>query len=99
MGNEADLPVWPVVFTEGVPFEFKIDWGGTMNWYLFNLTADPTESNNLMNEHPEIVGELSGKLAQIKSTAQNSSWCESTPDSAYRVFNTSGFIGPWLSES
>ena len=23
-----------------------------MNWYLFNITADPTESTNLMNDHP-----------------------------------------------
>lgn len=97
--NEADLPIWPVVSTKNVPFEMTVDWGGTMNWYLFNVTADPGESVNLMNEHPEIVGELSMRLQMYKSGMVNSSWCDSTTKKAVKTFNQTMFIGPWLADS
>lgn len=97
--NEADLPIWPVVSTKSVPFEMTIDWGGTMNWYLFNITADPGESVNLMNAHPEIVEELSMRLQMYMSGVVNSSWCDSTTDKAVRTFNRTKFIGPWLTDS
>ena len=35
---------------------------GLPKWQLYNLTADPKESNNLVNDHPEIVKELTAIL-------------------------------------
>ena len=70
-----------------------------MNWYLFNISADPTESTNVMNEHPEIVEELSGKLMGLKDTMQTSSWCSAMSEVADATFNKTMFIGPWLSNA
>eukprot|EP00622_Pseudochattonella_farcimen_P004742 FR740200.1.p1 GENE.FR740200.1~~FR740200.1.p1 ORF type:complete len:199 (+),score=14.21 FR740200.1:61-597(+) len=96
--NEADLPIWPVVTTKHVPEEFVIDWGGTMNWYLFNISADPSESVNLMTAHPEIVQRLSSKMMSLKATMVSSSWCKAMP-TADKTFNGTMFIGPWLSNN
>lgn len=36
---------------------------------LYNLEADPTESNNLAASHPELVAEMQGKINQVAKGA------------------------------
>ena len=54
-----------------------------------------------MNEHPEIVEELSGKLMGIKVTMVDSSWCpaSTTAAEAEATFNETMFVSPWLADA
>lgn len=61
---------WKLNFTttgDGMDDRFEQAHGGTVTQYLpaqlFNLSEDPTEQNNVIKNHPQLVAELSRLLA------------------------------------
>eukprot|EP00004_Rigifila_ramosa_P008921 TRINITY_DN20393_c0_g1_i1.p1 TRINITY_DN20393_c0_g1~~TRINITY_DN20393_c0_g1_i1.p1 ORF type:complete len:622 (+),score=105.41 TRINITY_DN20393_c0_g1_i1:254-1867(+) len=70
---------------------------------LFDLSADPTESNNVAASYPDIVAELTAKLEQSLRTAPKQvDWLaqdlSATMLVAEGVSPTSLFYGPWLAD-
>lgn len=50
-----------------VEFWTKMELGNDKQPQLHDLSADPTERNNVATQHPEVVKELVALLRQIKS--------------------------------
>ncbi|MBT7582654.1 MAG: arylsulfatase, partial [Kordiimonadaceae bacterium] len=49
-----------------VAIDKAIEGGFTAQAQLYNLAEDPTEQNNIANDHPELVQEMSQKLAELR---------------------------------
>ena len=68
------------------------------NVWLFDIEADPAETNDLSTEYPDVVNYLLVKLAQYNSTAVP---CYFPPkmaaaDPKKRRGELKGIIGPWM---
>ena len=69
VGQQTTLPGRPMVIHHGFLGEFAIRNG---KWkliedgpQLFDLVADPKESHNVAEQHPEVVKELLGRLESV----------------------------------
>merc|ERR1711998_388913 len=68
--------------------------------FLFNLTADPTESNDLRETLPDVFSELNAILDKYEETMVDQAYCGSADNKAARkVFNKTQFITPWLNDT
>ena len=73
------------------------------NMWLFNVSADPTESNNLINAYPRVVAELRAKVHAIvhgddylaPCNIPNGSCVDDDP-TAQAVVDAHGGWYPWL---
>ena len=68
------------------------------NVWLFDIEADPTESNDLSAEYPQVVSSLLAKLAGYNSTSLP---CYFPPKTAAADPNNmpgelKGIVGPWM---
>ena len=61
------------------------------NIWLFNITADPTEDNDLSETHPQVVKQLLDRLQYYQSTAVK---CNYPPDD--QKANPKYHGGAWL---
>lgn len=68
--------------------------GGTINSYLFNLTADPREENNLVDQEPEVASQLRGILDNME--IDDPAWQREMTETACSVFvkNKDHYV-PW----
>lgn len=98
IANEVDLPVWEVPRTNNNPDELFIDWASPQNWYLFNLTADPSETTNLIEDRATDVEWLSNKLSALLEGVVATRWCPTIAE-ATDVFEQTGFVGPFTNQS
>eukprot|EP00622_Pseudochattonella_farcimen_P004689 FR740128.1.p1 GENE.FR740128.1~~FR740128.1.p1 ORF type:complete len:322 (+),score=33.05 FR740128.1:77-967(+) len=68
--------------------------------YLFNLTADPTESHDLKDAHPDIFHAMNRALDQYEVTMEPTAFCGAADDvAAVAVFHETPFIGPWMDDT
>ena len=67
--------------------------------YLYNITADPSETTDLKAQYPEVFAELNKIMDEYLPTMPATAYCGSTMDKqARKVFNETQFIGPWVTE-
>lgn len=94
-------PAWAV--PEGNNLTEFDNWDWTNMEYvdfLFNLTADPTESNDLRETLPDVFSELNAILDKYEETMVDQAYCGSADNKAARkVFNKTQFITPWLNDT
>ena len=76
------------------------DWYNTVPTdYLYNVTADPTETTDLKAQYPEIFAQLNELMDEYVATMAPTAYCGSVMDKqARKVFNETQFIGPWVTE-
>ena len=53
------------------PRELNVAQVGGTKGQLYNLAADPSETKNVWEEHPDVVKKLSTLLSQVKKTGEN----------------------------
>lgn len=77
--------------------EAKRGSGGepTQNLWLFDLSRDPNEMDDLSNVYPDISRKLLGMLEEANRTAVPCRYPD--PDPAANPLNFQGFWGPWVS--
>ena len=63
------------------------------NVWLFNITADPNEHDDLSNQKPEIVKMMLKKLADYQATAVTCRYPKGDPRADPKRLG--GFWGPW----
>ena len=65
--------------------------------YLFNITADPTETTNLATEYPDIVHMLEAKLEDYQEKMEAPAFRVEDYHKAYQAFIANNdFIGPFF---
>ena len=68
--------------------------------YMYNISADPSESNDLKHSKPALFEELSRIFDQYLDTMQPTAYCGATDNkAAHAVFNLTQFISPWVNDT
>lgn len=81
----------------------KLDGGKYTNQqyldYLFNVTADPTESVDLKEALPDVFAAMKQELRQYQAAMTEPAYCGATDTAAaQKVFNLTQFISPWITD-
>ena len=63
---------------------------------LFNLTRDPAERVDLAAANPELVADLSARLAAYAATAFQKDRGDVDPAGCYQAIENGNFWGPWV---
>jgi len=63
---------------------------------LFNITADPTEHNDLVHERPDDANRLLDRLVKVSATMFNPDRGTVQKAACDQVQKNGGFFGPWL---
>lgn len=67
--------------------------------YLFDLTADPNETTNLIDTYPDIASSLKDRILEFAETMTDPSW-HSIDMAAYSTWSDNKFfISPWIDTS
>lgn len=66
----------------------------TKNTWLFNITADPNEHNDLSDTMPNVVMQMLDVLAQFNKTAVPCRFPEPDPKADPKYHD--GYWGPWM---
>jgi len=101
--NVQYAPVYPVPQGNNLTYEMKIDGGKYTNQeyldYLFNVTADPTESIDLKGSLPDVFATMKQELARYEAEMAAPAYCGATDTAAaQKVFNATQFVGPWITD-
>ena len=65
--------------------------------YLFNITADPTESHDLKHRMPGALARLRARFDAFNATSVPAAYCAATKEDdvlAHRLFNVTQFVTP-----
>jgi hypothetical protein len=104
MGTEVSQTVWtgptfPNASTpwtiDGVPPSFQCSTPYKIGC-LFNVSADPTEHNDLAESQPEVAKRLLDRLRVYSATYFNPDRGDHDPRACKQVQKNKGFYGPWL---
>ena len=96
-------PVYPVPRGNNLTYDMKLDGGKYTNQqyldYLFNVTADPTESVDLKEALPDVFAAMKKELGQFQESMAEPAYCGATDTiAAQKVFNLTQFISPWITD-
>lgn len=98
MKNVQYAPVWEIP-QDNYPNKTKLHLHEEKLDYLFNLTADPTESHDLSHDpsHRHIVAHMNEEFSKILATMVDPAFCGAANDTlADSVYSKTHFVGPFM---
>eukprot|EP00617_Octactis_speculum_P005319 CAMPEP_0185772656 /NCGR_PEP_ID=MMETSP1174-20130828/70083_1 /TAXON_ID=35687 /ORGANISM="Dictyocha speculum, Strain CCMP1381" /LENGTH=248 /DNA_ID=CAMNT_0028459025 /DNA_START=78 /DNA_END=824 /DNA_ORIENTATION=+ len=101
--NVKYQPVWPLEKTNGTQASTRDrdDWyNEKFADFLFNVTADPTESTDLRETHDYIFKELREKFSQYEESMVPTAFCAAADNKlAEETFRKTEFVVPWINNT
>lgn len=70
-----------------------------INTFLFNISSDPFEMNNLAEVHPDMVVELSALIEALASEMVDPVWQPEEMTAVIAWSQAGGYFCPWSSEN
>ena len=99
LSNVQYMPVYPVPQSDFINTSLITGSWRDQSYldYMFNITADPTESIDLKEDLPDLFAQLKQELSEYEANMEKVAFCGSVDNHAARkVFNKTQFIAPWI---
>uniref|UniRef100_A0A7S2WH76 Uncharacterized protein n=2 Tax=Rhizochromulina marina TaxID=1034831 RepID=A0A7S2WH76_9STRA len=91
--------IFPVPKGDALQVQEAADDDASALDFMFNLTADPTESQDLRSSKPELFSHMLREFSQMQETMIADAFCGAADSAAAnKVDAETQFIGPWIDD-